>query len=85
MIFIGENVRSLPHGEQTHHFEKETPKLQIVQQFYSFQLAGAAPVWQLNGKSSTWFPLGRLVEWRESPRGAPQHFPPRHLHRLPIK
>ena len=39
--------------------EKKPQKLQIVQHFFGFQLAGAAPVLcRAGGKPSTWFPPG---------------------------
>ena len=40
---------------------KKTRKLQIVQHFFGFQIAGAAPVLEAGGKPSTWFPPERLV------------------------
>ena len=44
-------------------FQKKPRKLQIVQHFFSFQLAGAAPVLlEAGGKPSTRFPPEGLVE-----------------------
>ena len=42
---------------------KKPQQLQIVQHFFGFQLAGAAPVLlEAGGKPSTWFPPEGLVE-----------------------
>ena len=41
---------------------KKLQKLQIVQHFFGFQLAGAALVLEAGGKPSTWFPPEGLVE-----------------------
>ena len=52
-----------------HYFEKKHQKLEIVQHFFGFQLAGAAPVLEAGGKPSTWFPPERLVEPPSHTRG----------------
>ena len=53
-----------------HSFQKKPQKLQIVQHFFGFQLARAAPVLlEAGGKPSTWFPPEGLVELTCHARG----------------
>ena len=59
-------------------FKKKPRKLQIVQHFFGFQLARAAPVLlEAGGKPSTWFPPEGLVELTGRSRGmrmSPDYF-----------
>ena len=55
-------------------FQKKPQKLQIVQHFFRFQLAGAAPVLlEAGGKPSTWFPPGGLVELTSHANAGKRH------------
>ena len=65
-----------------YYFQKTPSKLQIVQHFFVFQLARAAPVLlfellpsdkllEAGGKPSTWFPPEELVELTGNARGFP--------------
>ena len=57
------NTHSLPRNERTHYFFRKNPqKLQIVQHFFGFQLARAAPVLLLRatGVSSTSHVINKL-------------------------